>query len=417
MPNIQILGGCQEKGRSCYLLELDGKKILLDCGVKKTVIKDVIGEAPFLDEISIHEIDMVLLSHAHEDHCVYLPYLYRNGYRGKIYCTKPTKDLVPQYIDTWFKVVEKNEGQYPYEKEFVEKLEFEILKYNEILDYEGLKISLLPAGHMLGASMISIQGSRKVIFTGDFSFDNRVLLDPSTKIEANLLICDGNHGMDNIDKIEEEKVLIDFIEKISSKGNILIPIAPFGRLQEILIFLKEKNFRKPIILDKTLKDAYKKYDEYSSWLSTNWISWTELRKILDIREYNDPEEALMVLSSNKENGLILASNAMLTGGLSREYLKYLGHDKNNGIILNGHQDKSSLGYKILCGEEDIPIQKIFLNLKVHPDGQDIHNMLKDLNPKCKIIVVHSSLQKAQEIKEKYSYKDILIPKVLEKIEF
>lgn len=416
MVTIKMLGGSREKGRSCYLLELDGKKILLDCGVKKTVTKEIVGEAPFLDIISPEEIDMVFLSHAHEDHCVYLPYLYKKGYKGKIYCTKPTKDLVPQYIDTWFKVVEKNGGIYPYEREYIKYMDFKILNYNESISIGNLRATLLPAGHMLGASMVHLEGSKTVLFTGDFSFDNRVLLDPATGLEVDILICDGNHGMKDIDKIQEEKVLMDFLSKKLEKGNVLVPIAPFGRLQEILVMLYKEAFSHPILMDSSLEKAYKKYDEYSSWLSKSWISWEKLCEILDIRKHEDPNEALVKLSKHGEKALILASNAMLNGGLSKEYLNLIGDNPDNGVILNGHQDKTSLGYKLFIREDNLLVERIFLNLKVHPNGRDIDKMLSSLKEDAKIVIVHSTEAKAEEIKNKYPDKNIFIPRISEKIE-
>ncbi|KHF31469.1 Ribonuclease [Paenibacillus sp. P1XP2] len=117
-------GGAGEHGRSCYVITGNQHRIMLDCGVKK----EGTGQYPLLEEYLIPDLTAVFLSHAHEDHSMALPLLYKHGYRGEIWATKPTVKQLEHYFDHWRKYVAGRNGELPYGQEHIYAMRFRILE-------------------------------------------------------------------------------------------------------------------------------------------------------------------------------------------------------------------------------------------------------------------------------------------------
>ena len=204
---VSYLGSGRHVGRSCLLLQTPESRVLLDCGV------DVAGvgqEAyPYLDapEFDISQLDAVVLSHSHLDHCGLIPYLFKFGYKGPVYCTSPTRDVAALLLLDFIKIM-KSEGKDPiFTSEHVKQLVMHTipLGYEEVTDITpDIRITLYNAGHILGSAMVHLHvgnGLHNMLYTGDLKFGRTQLLDPAATSFPRLetLMIEGTYGgKDNV---------------------------------------------------------------------------------------------------------------------------------------------------------------------------------------------------------------------------
>ena len=127
MIKLYSLGGSGENGRNCYAIEWSEGAILLDCGVKREINENGVGDYPVLTKELVAKLKFVLLSHAHEDHSASLPLIYSMGYRGKVYASRPTANSTPNFIKKWTNFVRENNGVLPFNDELIESVDFGIL--------------------------------------------------------------------------------------------------------------------------------------------------------------------------------------------------------------------------------------------------------------------------------------------------
>ena len=174
---LKIWGGAGEHGRSCYVLTGEQHRIMLDCGVKKVGT----GQYPLLDVNLIPKLTAVFLSHAHEDHSMALPLLYKHGYQGEIWTTKPTVSQLELYFANWGKYVAGRDGELPYGPKHISALRFRILEEavwtGQWLQLDdGLTLQWGRSGHMLGSVWFRIQmEGQQLFFSGDFSRESALL--------------------------------------------------------------------------------------------------------------------------------------------------------------------------------------------------------------------------------------------------
>jgi len=203
---VSYLGGGRQVGRSCLFLQTPESRILLDCGVN--VASDE-NAYPYLDapEFNIKELDAVIVSHAHLDHCGFVPYLFKYGYRGPVYCTAPTRDVMALLLLDYVKIM-RSDGKDPIFDidDIKEMVKHTIcLEYEEVTDITpDVRITLYNSGHSLGSSMVHLHvgnGLHNILYTSDMKFGPTSLLEPAVtsfpRLET-LMIESTYGGKDNL---------------------------------------------------------------------------------------------------------------------------------------------------------------------------------------------------------------------------
>src|SRR3989339_1207922 len=239
---LTYLGSGRQVGRSCIFLQTPESRVLLDCGIN--VASDD-KPYPYLDapEFDINELDAVILSHAHIDHCGFIPYLFKYGYRGPVYCTEPTRDVSALLLLDYIKI-QRADGQDPIftSEEIKEMVKHTItLEYDEVSDVTpDVRITLYNAGHILGSAMVHMHvgnGLHNLLYTADLKFGRSQLLEPAAtrfpRLET-LMIESTYGGKDNNlpPAREADQALKDIIvETIKRGGKILMPVLGSGRAQ------------------------------------------------------------------------------------------------------------------------------------------------------------------------------------------
>ena len=313
--NIIFLGATKTVTGSNFLVEVAGKKFLVDCGMyqgKATL--ELENEAPFVYNPS--DIDFMLLTHAHIDHSGRIPKLYNEGFRGPIYATKATCDLcgimlpdsghIQEQENEWKNKKRKRKGQktipplYTAE-EATRCLEiFKPVKYDEIIDIdENIHVRFNDAGHMLGSSIIEVWVNEdgketKTVFSGDIGNNDIPLLSEPTMIEdADYLVMESTYGDRlHVGTNDKAKVFLDIVsETLDNGGTVVIPSFAVGRTQEILY---EINKLKDIIQDEDFKRKYQTLMKASVFVDSPLaISATEVfRENMNLFEPEVQEEMM-----------------------------------------------------------------------------------------------------------------------------
>lgn len=437
------LGGFREVGRSCLLLETNHSKILIDCGVSpEPAIRGLDAVAagdpnkafPYLDSanITINDLDAVILTHAHMDHMGFVPYLYKFGYQGPVYCTPPSRDLAALLLYDYVKLVQKNGGTPLYgEKDIKTMLTHMITRdYGEVTNVtEEIKLTYHNAGHILGSGIVHLhvgEGLYNIVHTGDMKYGYTRLFDQADtrypRIDA--LFMESTYGGSRDitkDRQQTEIELMDAIKKtVENGGKVLIPLFAVGRSQEISLVLENylmnsPNYKldAPIFLDGMILEASAIHTAYPEYMKMS------LRK--RILNNNSPFESEVFEVAKGERSeilekgpsVILASGGMLNGGVSLEYFKAMAHDPKNMIIFVGFNAASSLGRRVqngitevaLPGEEG-KLEPIKINLQVktmegfsgHSDRLQLMNFVERLKPMPKkIFTMHGEESKCDDL--------------------
>jgi len=428
---VTFLGGCREVGRSCYLLQTRYSKVLIDCGVNVSNI----SETPYLylPEVQpLDSLDAVVITHAHLDHCGLVPLLYKYNYRGPIYVTPPTRDLMV-LLQLDFIEVAGREKEAIYSSAMVrEALKHTItLNYGEVTDISpDLRLTFYNAGHILGSAIAHFhigEGLYNIAFTGDFKFEKTRLFDKTVtnfpRLEA--LIMEATYGGVNDfqpSRTEAEQRLIEIINQTVEKGGkVLIPTFAVGRSQEVMVVLeeaiREKKLKEvPIYIDGMIYEATAIHTAYPEYLNS------ELRDMILYNGINPfiSDSFVRVDSAEKRDSVIndpspcviLSPSGMLNGGPVMEYFKHLAEDEKNTIVFVGYQAEGTLGRKVQKGWKEIPFptngrrEVIDVKMRVetvdgfsgHSDRKQLLNYVKFLNPKpSKIVTVHGDEMKCVEL--------------------
>ncbi|MCK4634511.1 MAG: beta-CASP ribonuclease aCPSF1 [Candidatus Aenigmarchaeota archaeon] len=368
---IGFLGSAREVGRSCLLLQTPGSNVILDCGVKPTN-----DEFPYLNapEFSIKKLDSIVLSHSHLDHCGFIPYLYRYGYEGPLYCTAPVRDLMVLLCLDYLEVAQREGHKAPYSSKDIEAA----IKYSIILDYDevsditpDMRITFQNAGHILGSSQVHIhigEGLHNIVYSGDINFEKSRLFDPAfTQFQrVETLILESTYGgedsMQPPRKEAEEKLKKIVMDTMKKGGRILIPSFAVGRAQEVMCILSDiPNFKYPVYLEGMLWDAtaiHTTYPEYLNKDLQNMIFHRGKSPFTDniFKRIGSTKERNEILKTN-DPFVVIATSGMLVGGPAIEYLKAFADDPKNTLIFVGYQAEGTFGRKIQKGWKEMPISE------------------------------------------------------------
>ncbi|RLI21184.1 beta-CASP ribonuclease aCPSF1 [Candidatus Bathyarchaeota archaeon] len=452
---ITALGGAQQVGRSAFLVQTRESSVLLDCGINPGSSKPFEG-FPRLDSpgFEIESLDAVIISHAHLDHCGMVPFLYKYGYDGPVYCSAPTSSLMTLLQLDYLDVASKQGIIPPYDQKDVRECVLHTipLRYGVVTDITpDMRLTLHNAGHILGSSIIHLHigdGLHNIVYTGDYKYARTMLLEAAVaefpRVET--LITESTYGGPNDimpSRIEAEERLASVInETLERKGKVLIPVPAVGRAQEIMLvidgYMRRGMIREaPVFIEGMISEAtaiHTAYPEYLGRDVRNSILHEGINPFqsdyFTVVEHPSVRQEII----DGEPCIILATSGMLEGGPVIEYFKGLSEDAKNTIVFVSYQIEGTLGRRIQKGLTEVPMinsegrmEVVKVKLQVesvegfsgHSDRRQIINYVTRLKPRPeRVIVCHGEKAKSLSIANLIQRKcriQTLVPAIMETV--
>ncbi len=418
--SIQFLGAAGTVTGSKHLLKTPTGNFLVDCGLFQGLKALRLRNWEPLP-IEITKLRAVLLTHAHLDHCGALPLLYRAGYRGKIYCSTPTRDLTEIILRDSAKIQEedaaiankkgfsKHKPAVPlYTEETVEK----VVQLLEVVE-PGKPIALgqefiatfYPNAHILGSCFVVVESpGTSVLFSGDLGRPVSPLLNPPTPIKAcDYIVMESTYG----DRIHPSESTLDQLanvinDTLHQKGNILIPSFAVGRAQELMHLINELKHQNripnvPVYLDSPMgSNATGIFKKYPAW---HKLTPMQVNSIFEnIRIISRFEETLETIDT-PGGKIVIAASGMLTGGRVLYYLEKYLQNRRNTILLTGFQSEGTRGRALQDGAHELKMHGTYFPVRAqvkslsamsgHADQPEMIQWLSQISeaPK-KIFLVH-----------------------------
>ena len=451
---ITFLGATKMVTGSNFLVEGAGKKFLVDCGMYQGSARDEMENSePFA--YNVHDIDFVLLTHAHIDHSGRIPKLYTEGYRGPVITTKASRDLcsimlpdsghIQEQEIEWRNRKRVREGKKPLPplytaQDAIDCMEiFQPVSYDEIIEVdENIHVRFNDAGHMLGSAIIEIWVNEdgketKAVFTGDLGNNDIPLLSSPTMIErADYVVMESTYGgrlhMRNDDKANLFLNIVS--ETLKQGGTVVIPSFAVGRTQEILYELnnikdgpssedfKEKYdilMKAPVYVDSPLaisateifRDNADLFDEETQAIIQSGDNPLEFNGLQFTRTADESK----ALNEKEESAIIISASGMCEVGRIKHHLKHHLWDPKSTILFVGYQAQGTLGRRIVEGEKKVKIfgEEIAVNARIeyiegysgHADQEWLLNFIYSFITKPKhIFLVHGEPEGQVVLKDK-----------------
>jgi len=405
MVKIYALGGSGEDARNCFALETETKVFLLDCGVKREIFPDKVGEYPVLTPALVKKLTAVFLSHAHEDHCAALPLLYHLGYRGKIYATQETCGAVPGFVKKWMNFVRKNKGTLPYTEEDAALLQFATLEPGKSFTLDGLQVETGRSGHLAGSLWFRFTLNHTPIFySGDLVIKPQLMLtDPP--LPAPIAILDSAYAGRQIDTAAElQKLLAHTAATVAQKGKEILPVPVKGRSADMYLFLTAALPHVPFYVDKEIMANLAKAAKETAWLKP--LDYTGPAANVTVIE---DDEARSLACAKEEGAVFLTQDGMLTQPQGLYYFDRFKADPHSEIIISGHAAGGTPGSLLFdeayCAQNKITIRKGRITLKVHMDDDDLLAFNTQVKAKT-IILFHSQASHTTALRQKLQAKGV-----------
>jgi len=420
---LHFLGGANEVGASCLMLEVAGKKILVDAGMRMNRRNG--SQLPDLSRLQeLGAPDALLLTHAHTDHIGALPLVHLAYPQMPILTTEPTKALSRVLLQDSLRIMEsrwEQEEEIPlYPPHAVEGMlsRMSVLQPGQPVPVLGESIvaTYVPSGHILGACSITLDTPEgMLLFAGDYSLDRQHTIEGMTLPgqRPDLMVTESTYGnrIHSNRRQEEERLCAAVAEVIRDGGKVLIPSFALGRAQEVILILLEAQRRGvipkfPVMVDGMVKTMCSVYSQFPKWLTPG------LRKSVETSgsPFFYPGGAQMVLPNERDKLLkgapcaIVASSGMLTGGASLIYAQQLVGDSKNAIFITGYQDEESPGRALLDLADEVKekgegvlrmdgvTRRVLCKvnrygLSAHADGGQLLNVVCRMEPKH-VVLVH-----------------------------
>ncbi|GAB2188207.1 MBL fold metallo-hydrolase [Roseibium sp. LAB1] len=427
---LTFLGGVGTVTGSKYLLEKDGVRVLVDCGLfqgyKQLRLRNW---APL--PVDPKTIDAVILTHAHLDHSGYLPLLVRNGFKGPVVCTRATRDLCAVLLpDSGF--LQEKDAEFAnrhgfskhrpalplYTKKDAEVSldRFRPVAFNEEHEMLGaFSVSFRKAGHILGAAIVELTwGGTRIVFSGDLGrYGDATMFDPSPIREADYLLVESTYGNRRHEKLDAEDVLAEAITKTAGRGGtVIIPSFAVGRAQSLLFHIQHLKDEGripdlPVFLDSPMavraSNIYGKHPD-DHRLTAEECDWSNgaAHYVADVEESKD-------LDRNRMPKVIVSASGMATGGRVLHHLKHYATDHRNMILFAGFQAGGTRGAAITSGAtsvrihgSDVPIRAEVGNLHMlsaHADADEIMQWLGNFSQPPKMtFVTHGEPEAADTLR-------------------
>ncbi len=446
---LQFIGGARTVTGSCFYLDCNHLKILVDCGLYQGENSDDVNRLPFTYRPD--DIDFIFVTHAHIDHSGMLPRIVREGFRGRILTTDATRDLLEIMLSDSAQIQESDAawqskkalraGRDPepplYTVEDVKNTMplFDVRSYNRIFHLgRGIKYRFLDAGHILGSGTLELwfQDSgeeKKIVFSGDIGKkDNPIIRDPSAPVEADFVVMESTYGN------RKHKTLKDSIDelvqaiKITFKkgGNVYIPSFAVGRTQDLLYILnslvrEQRLSNIHVYLDSPLAEeatkVYLAHPEVFDDEAKKKFSTGEFDESLKLHFVQGVQESI-ALNRIRSGILVIAGSGMCDGGRIRHHLKHNLWRQECGIIFVGYQGRGTLGRQIVdrvkfvnvLGEEIAVKASVYTinGFSAHADQAELIDWISCFRNSPEIFIVHGeedvAVSFSELIHEKFGFQ-------------
>lgn len=436
MPSLTFLGAAQSVTGSKYLLEVNSSRVLVDCGLFQG-LKELRERnwAPL--PVPPETIDAVVLTHAHVDHSGYLPRLFRQGFRGRVFCTPGTADLCRIVLPDSGRLAEEDAreaNRHGYSKHtpalplFTEEDAVQVLAHLQPVGFErpvpvapGVTARFTNSGHLLGSAFatlfLAVNGgpARQVVFSGDVGrYGRPVLPDPSPLEAADVLLVESTYGdrahVPDDDGAKMAEVIARTIER---GGKVIIPSFAIGRVEEIIWWLKrlEEERRIPVVpvyLDSPMAvEALKHYARRSDELDPDLQGVRGEFAAFVTRRFQTiarPQQSAELVASRIPS-IVISSSGMATGGRVLAHLKAVLPNPRHTVLFVGFQAAGTRGRRLVDGEREVKIHGQMVpvaaaieqihSMSAHADGDELVRWLRGVSaPPARVFVVHGEPESA-----------------------
>jgi len=421
---VTALGSYREVGRACHLVTTNESRIMIDVGVN---VANDLEPMPYFtapEALPIDKLDAVILTHAHLDHAGMLPVLFKYGYRGPVYCTPPTRDLMLLLQTDYLKIGGAEGKRAPYDMEDIRMCMRHVVDVNwdETTDVApDVKLTFSNAGHILGSSAVHLHignGKHNLLFSGDQKFEKSWLFDAANsrfpRVESLVLESTyGGAGDFQPSRQEANQELKDIVSRtIARNGKMIFPVFAVGRSQEVMIAIDEL-FRSgtvkpvPVWLDGMIQEATAIHAAHPDFLVSS------LRKSILKDDDGNPfsNEWFRPVKSRelRENILmdsspciVLATSGMMNAGPVVEYFRQWAHEDRNSLCFVGYQAEGTLGRRLQKGFGEVPMivngktEMVKIGCEMvtidgfsgHSDRRQLLDFVDQLKPPPKKIILH-----------------------------
>lgn len=445
---LTFVGGASTVTGSCYYIEVNKLKMLVECGMHQGNGIEGLNRNAF--PFNPGELDFIFLTHAHIDHSGLLPRVVREGFRGKIITTHATRDLIePMLYDSaniqesdaeWATRKGIRSGLLPvqpiYTAEDVQSMLplFDLKPYDKTFHIGGgVRFRFIDAGHILGSASLELwfqdsEKEKKIVFSGDIGKKgNPIVRDPFNPEDGNYVVMESTYGNRSHKPLKESiNELATAIKTTFKKGgNVYIPSFAVGRTQDLLYILNNlsregKLYRADVYLDSPLAEEVTKiyvahpecYDEEALKFFTTRQTESSIRL-----HFVRSQEDSMRLNRLKSGNIIIAGSGMCEGGRIRHHLKHNLWRADCSVIFVGYQAQSTLGRKIVDGArtvailgEDIAVRSSIYTINgfsAHAGREELLDWLSSFNNSPEVYVVHGEDEAAESfrtlVKQKYGF--------------
>jgi metallo-beta-lactamase family protein len=416
---LTFLGAARTVTGSKYLLRTGEATILVDAGLFQG-LKELRQRNWAQFPVNPAEIDAVVLTHAHLDHCGYLPRLVTQGFRGRVFCTAGTQDLCRIVLPDSGRIQEEdaenaNRGRYsrhsPALPLYSEADAFRAISQLQPVGYDrpmpvasGIEVDFINAGHLLGSAYARVRtGGKTILFGGDLGrFGRPVLPDPTMVQEADYVLVESTYGNRIHDKDDEGSKLAAVIRETADRGGrVIVPAFAIGRVEEIIYWIKKLEDEKripvlPVFVDSPMAlDALARYTERLNELDAELQPEERDEKAphgpaargepVDrrrqharqerqvcafctdrFRAISSPQESKQ-LTQSKGPAIVISSSGMATGGRVLHHLKAGLPDSRNTVLFVGYQAAGTRGRRLIDGEKAVKIHGQFVPVNAHID--------------------------------------------------
>ena len=435
---LTFLGAAREVTGSCYYLEAEAGRILIDCGMEQ-------GEDAYENQdlpLDPSQIDCVVLTHAHIDHSGKLPLLFKQGFRGPIYATTPTSRLcdlmlrdsahIQEFEAEWRNRKAQRAGDEPYVPMYTMEDAvgaiglFRPAEYNRAVDVlPGLTATFTDAGHLLGSASVTLTSGPEnftIVFSGDIGNSNQPILnDPVPLTKADFVVMESTYGDRSHgprpDYIQQLSQVIQ--ETFDRGGNVVVPSFAVGRTQEMLYFLRQIK----------AEGRVKGHGDFTVYVDSPLaVEATEVFRESDISSFDEDMRALIqkginpisfsglvtsvtseqskAINFDKNPSVILSASGMCEAGRIRHHLKHNLWRPESTILFVGYQAKGTVGRSLVEGAKKVHLfgEEIAVSAEIrvlgavsgHADNEGLMKWIKSFDPKPKqVFVTHGEEAVAQ----------------------
>lgn len=449
--HLTFLGATGTVTGSKYLVDTGSKRILVDCGLFQGLkYLRLRNWAPL--PIDPKQIDAVVLTHAHIDHSGYLPLLAREGFRGAVHCSHATRDLCDILLRDAAHLQE-SEAEYANRHGFSKHspaLPLYTAKdaehalsllvphgYDQDIDLgDGVTLRFLPAGHILGASLVCIEhGGKRVLFSGDLGRPHDpVMLAPRHVAEADYLVLESTYGDRRHENTDPEAELARVVARTAARNGVLvIPVFAVGRAQSIMYSLQRLRAAGripslPVYLDSPMAvEATRVFSQHHGEHRLDRAACEAMCQ--GVRVVSSSEESKLLMQQHGPM-IILAGSGMATGGRVVHHIKNFAPDARNTILFCGFQAAGTRGASMLAGAESVKIHGEYVavraevalisNLSAHADYAEILDWLDHFTtPPKTVFITHGEPVAADALRhhiEERKHWRVLVPDYLQTVE-